>query len=580
MIRFLCQLILAAACLLPLATLADERILEYRSDIHVHENGRLTVTEIIRVQAEGHNIRRGIYRDFPTRYRDRLGNYITVDFIPLSVRRNGNPETWHSKEMSNGVRIYAGSEHRMVEPGVHEYELVFSTNRQLGFFDDHDELYFNAIGNGWIFPIDKAVVTVTLPFQVPAGQLDLSVYLGQFESKEARASIDVISASKVRFETKRPLQPREGLTIAVGWPKGLIDKPALEQKIHWFLSDNAAAIVLLLGLLAPLGWYLWAWNKVGRDPGKGVIIPRFEPPEGLSPAATRYVKDMSFDPKAFTAAIISLAVKGQLVIEEEGKDFTLKRVPDTPTASLLEPAMPAKPILTPGEQAVLDSLLPHPSSSIEMNNENHAQFQTARKELHKELKKEYLGRLFYLNGIYLVPPILMSIAAAVIAAFFDGGPPVWISYLVLTMVLHGLSAILMRAPTPAGRLVMDEIGGFNMYLDTAEQDRLDRMRSPALTPEVFEAFLPYAYALGVENNWCQRFAREMPEEVQQKSGYHPGWYNGRFHGMSALNHLGDDFGSSFSSAISSASTPPGSSSGSGGGGSSGGGGGGGGGGGW
>ena len=569
MIRFFRRLILATTLFLSLSMLADERILEYRSDIHVHENGQLTVTEFIRVQAEGQSIRRGIYRDFPTRYRDRLGNYINVDFIPLSVHRNGNPEAWHSKKMSNGVRVYAGSESRTVKPGVHDYELEFATNRQLGFFDDHDELYFNATGNGWIFPIDKAVVTVTLPFEVPAEPLDLSIYMGQYGSQETSATTEVISARKVRFETTRPLQPREGLTVVLAWPKGLIAEPGLEQKIHWFLGDNAAAIILLLGLLAPLGWYLWTWNKVGRDPGKGVIIPRFEPPEGLSPAASRYVKDMSFDPNAFTAAIISLAVKGQLVIEEDDKDFTLKRVPDAERA-----------LLTPGEQAVLDSLLPHRSSSIEMDNENHTEFQAAKKELHKELKKEYLGRLFHLNGIYLAPPILMSVAAAVIAAFFDGGPPVWISYLVLTMALHGLFAILMRAPTPAGRMIMDEIDGFKMYLDTAEQDRLDRMRSPALTPEVFEAFLPYAYALGVENNWCQRFAREIPEEVRQKSGYHPAWYSGQFHGINALNHLGDDFGSSFSSAISSASSPPGSSSGSGGGGFSGGGGGGGGGGGW
>lgn len=123
---------------------------------------------------------------------------------------------------------------------------------------------------------------------------------------------------------------------------------------------------------------------------------------------------------------------------------------------------------------------------------------------------------------------------------------------------------------------MDEIEGLKMYLNTAEQDRLDRMRSPALTPEVFESFLPYAYALGVENRWCERFARELPEEVRQRSGYQPGWYSGQYHGMRALNHLGDSFSSSFSSAISSASSPPGSSSGSGGGGSSGGGGGGGG----
>jgi uncharacterized membrane protein len=176
--------------------------------------------------------------------------------------------------------------------------------------------------------------------------------------------------------------------------------------------------------------------------------------------------------------------------------------------------------------------------------------------------------------------VLISAAAAVIAAFFAGGPPLWIVFAVLSLLLHGLFLLLLRAPTPAGRRVMDEIEGFRRYLDTAEQDRLERMRSPALTPEVFEAFLPYAYALGVENSWCRRFAREMPEQARQPSGWRPGWYHGDSRGFDALNHLGSDFGSSFSSAIAAASSPPGSSSGSGGGGSSGGGGGGGGGGGW
>jgi uncharacterized protein (TIGR04222 family) len=279
--------------------------------------------------------------------------------------------------------------------------------------------------------------------------------------------------------------------------------------------------------------------------------------------------DMSFNPKAFTAAIISLAVKGQLNIEEDGKDFTLKRVPDAPGA-----------MLTKGELAILNTLLPGRASIIRMDNENHAEFQKARQALKKALKSEYLGRLFHLNSIYLAPALLASVAAAAIAAFFNGGPLVWVSYLVLSLALHGLFFFLMRAPTPAGRIVMDEIEGFKSYLDTAEQDRLDQMRSPALTPEVFETFLPYAFALGVENNWCKRFAREIPEQARQQTGYHPGWYNGQVHGISALSHLGNDFGSSFSSAISAASTPPGSSSGSGGGGFSGGGGGGGGGGGW
>ncbi len=569
MMRLLTCLAWLAFCLFSQTLSADERILDYRSDIHVHENGELTVTETIRVRSEGQEIRRGIYRDFPTRYRDRLGNHVNVDFNPISVKRNGNTEAWHTEKRLNGVRVKAGSAQRLLDPGVHEYELVFATNRQLGFFSSHDELYFNAVGNGWVFPIDRAVVTVSLPFQVASGQLVLDVYSGPFGAKGANAVAEALSENRVRFETTQPLRPREGLTIAVAWPKGLIEEPGAGQKVRWFLADNSAAAVLLVGWLAVLGWYLRAWNKVGRDPEKGVIIPRFKPPNGLSPAASRYVHSMSFDRNSFTAAVISLAVKGQLIIGEEDKEFSLERRAAAPRAEL-----------TKGEQAVLDTLLPRPSSRIEMDDKNYKEFQAASKALKKELKNEYLGRLFHLNGIYLVPPILMSVAAAVIAAFMDGGPPVWISYLVLTMALHGLFAFLMRAPTHGGRLVMDEIEGFKMYLDTAEQDRLDRMRSPALTPEVFEAFLPYAYALGVENNWCKRFAREIPEEIREQAGYNPDWYSGRFRGMNALNHLGDDFGSSFSSAISSASSPPGSSSGSGGGGSSGGGGGGGGGGGW
>ena len=570
MTRLFSKLVLVLVWLLPAVASSDERILEYRSDIQLRPDGQLLVTERIRVRAEGQDIRRGIYRDFPTRYRDRMGNHVVVEFFPLSVNRNGAPEPWHTKELSNGVRIYAGSAGRMISTGIHEYELKFTTNRQLGFFDDHDELYFNAIGHGWSFPIDKAVVTLSLPFQPDHEQVSLSVYTGRQGSEEHNATAEWTRSDRVRFETAGPLRAREGLTFAVSWPKGLVDQPGIGQRVSWFLGDNGAAIALLLGWLLAAGWYLRTWSRVGRDPEKGVIIPLFEPPENLSPAACRYVSDMSFDRKAFTAAIISLAVKKQLSIDEENEEFTLTRTPgNIPPVSL-----------TPGEKSVLEHLLPGEHSSISMENENHADFRKAARGLEKALKKEYLGQLFHLNGIYLVPGILISVAAAIIAVFFDGGPALWISYLVVTLGLHGLFAFLMRAPTGPGRQVMDRIEGFRNYLDTAEQDRLDQMRSPRLTPEVFEAFLPYAYALGVENNWCQRFAREMPRDARQQGAYHPAWYHGRFHGASALHHLGDSFSSSFSSAIASASTPPGSSSGSGGGGFSGGGGGGGGGGGW
>ncbi len=68
--KLACFLLLA----LPLLAQADERILEFHSDITIKRDGWIEVTETIRVRAEGDRIRRGIYRDFPTEYFDKLGN--------------------------------------------------------------------------------------------------------------------------------------------------------------------------------------------------------------------------------------------------------------------------------------------------------------------------------------------------------------------------------------------------------------------------------------------------------------------------------------------------------------------------
>jgi len=547
---------------------ADERVLNYHSDVLIHTDGSLMVTETIRVRAEGNNIRRGIYRDFPTSYKDRHGNRYRVTFNVLDVQRNNVPEPFHTEDRSNGVRVYIGSSNYHLPTGVYEYRLRFHSNRQLGFFDDYDELYWNVTGNGWVFPIDHASTSIELPVEVASEDLRTAFYTGAKGSSGKDARSRIANGRKIEFETTGVLQAHEGLTVAVGFPKGIVDQPTSVEQLGYFLSDNGSALVLLIGLLAPLGWYLWAWNLFGRDPRKGVIIPRFRPPMGLTPAGCRYIQKMSFDKQAFSAATVSLGVKGYLEIHEDDDDYTLKR--KTP---------PTGGKASKGELAVLDAIFAS-DDEVELDEKNYKVFMQAKSALNKALKAEHLGRVFNLNMRFALPAIVMTIAAGLIAAQMYGGPVIWIAFGVLTAFMHILFVFLMRAPTPAGRKIMDEIEGFKMYLDTAEQDRLDRMKSPQLTPEVFETFLPYAFALGVENNWCNRFTREFPEDIEARDGYRPGWYIGSYSGMNAMNHLGDSFNSSFSTAISSASSPPGSSSGSGGGGSSGGGGGGGGGGGW
>ncbi len=561
---------LLALALLAFCTLgnADERILNFRSDVLIHDDGGLMVTETIDVRSEGQQIRRGIYRDFPTRYKDRYGNHYKVTFEVLGVQRDGHREPFHTKKLSNGVRVYMGSSGRLLEAGRHEYVLRYHSSRQLGFFPDHDELYWNVTGNGWAFPIDHASARIELPADVAPEQLSTDLYTGYQGARGKAARSEVESPRVIRFTTTQPLKPRQGLTVVVGFPKGLVHEPTRAERVTRFLDDNSAALVLTLGLLLPLAWYLWAWSHYGRDPEEGVIIPRFAPPKGLTPAGCAYILKMSFRQKAFTAAIISLGVKGYLQIQQDDDEFSLHKNKSA-----------AGQDASKGELAVLAALFSD-SNRIDLKQENYRKFLEARAGLRKTLKGEYIGRAFNLNGRYALPAIIMTLAAVLVAINLDSSPPLWLGFAGLSFVMHLLFIFLLRAPTPAGRRIMDEIEGFAMYLDTAEQQDLERMQSPQLTPEIFEAFLPYAFALGVENHWCGRFQRAFPEAPGSQGGYRPGWYVGDRGGLNTLSHLGGDFSSSFSSAISSASSPPGSSSGGGGGGSSGGGGGGGGGGGW
>ena len=134
----------------------SERILNFKSLIKVHPDASMTVTEDISVQATGQEIKRGIIRDFPTTYRDRLGNTVTVGFKVEEVLRDGRPEPYHTESVSNGVKIYIGQKDVFLQAGVYTYTIRYRVDRELGFFKDFDELYWNVTGNGWTFAIDRA----------------------------------------------------------------------------------------------------------------------------------------------------------------------------------------------------------------------------------------------------------------------------------------------------------------------------------------------------------------------------------------------------------------------------------------
>ena len=87
----------------------QERILSFDSHIDVRTDGDVVVAETIRVVAAGKKIRRGIYRDFPTRYRNSRGGQVTVRFEVIEVLRDNRPEAYHTERQSNGMRVYMGN---------------------------------------------------------------------------------------------------------------------------------------------------------------------------------------------------------------------------------------------------------------------------------------------------------------------------------------------------------------------------------------------------------------------------------------------------------------------------------------
>jgi uncharacterized membrane protein YgcG len=614
---------------------AEEVIRNFVSDVTVQTDGTLEVRETITVNVEGTQIKRGILRDFPTTYKDRHGQQVQVGFDVLSITRDGHNEPWSSSYTGNGVSLRIGDKDVYIDYGEHTYVITYTTTRQIGFFETFDELYWNATGNGWTFPIERAEAIIRLPQGAKTGQH--AVYTGPFGASGRDAAVTASGGTLFAAQTTRRLEAGEGLTVAVSWQKGIVSPPTEVQKRWWWIMDNLGYFLLGLTIAGVGAYYLYAWNKVGRDPPGGTIVPLFAPPPGLGPAGVRYIWKQRFDDQGFAAAMVGLAVKKRLRIDDDDGDYSVTR-----TSGGSEP-------LTRTEQVLLGSL---PQGTLELKRGNHVKVRASRSAIEGALNDEYDGTMFLKNAkwfvlgavlsgvglllsgfmmpagegavigfvtifssiwwgviltigwtmaqgllsgrgvlsklrslmgmLFLVPFVFGGVVAP--ASMFLGLGTTWpvmlfIAGAIVLMLFNFVFYWLLKAPTPKGRAILDQIEGFRMYMTTAEEERLKVLHPPEKTPELFERYLPYAMALDCENEWNAKFASVLAAAAAAgaTAGTSPSWYHGSNWNSGSFSR---DLSSGLASSISSASVAPGSSSGSGGGGSSGGGGGGGGGSGW
>lgn len=553
----------------------QERITNYDSKITVLKNGNLNVIETITVYANDKIIKHGIYRDFPTIYFNKYGGTTNVNFQLNYVLKNNNPEQYKIIGIQNGERIQIGNPNLLVSPGIITYQMSYSVSRELGFFDKYDELYWNVTGNGWAFDIDSAKATISLP--EGASVLQYSGYVGYTGEKKQDFKTTIINPNTIQFETTRPLLPKEGLTIAVAWPKGFVTEPSASDKISYIINDNFIIIFSIIGVLGILIYYIVAWLHLNGHLRKEPIIPLYYPPPGISPASALFIRKKFFFinmRRALASGIVDLAVNGKLRIKEENKKIILEKKDET--TNNIEPGKEKQQIYP--EEKIMYDLLFLQNNSYELTQEN-------RKSMGKiittfnDIILDNAAKYFKNNGKYTVYGFIASALIFFVVYHLAFNPSyardslasfsIFFVFAAL-IILNGFFSGALKSPTEEGRKIIDQIDGFMMFLTATETERYKILNAPNVTPEIFDKYLPYAVAFGVEKEWAKSLLKES---------YSPDWYktdaplqSGAIFAVPALT-------SSLFSSISQAS-PPGSSSGSGGGGSSGGGGGGGGGGGW
>lgn len=568
----LCAILLALV--MAGAAQAREEIRNYQVDIDVRSDASLEVTETITVNAEGYEIRRGIYRDIPLRALDDWGLWSANGFDLIQVLHNGQPSPYHTEWQGRFFRIYIGDADTFIPSGEHTYTIRYVTTRQLRFFDAYDELYWNVTGNFWSFPILAASATVTLPDGARAIKDQVAAYTGGFGATGGNYTASLLDGgAKARFELTRPLGPQQGMTIAVGFTKGVVTPDT--GGAFAAVWDNAGIFLLILGWLGVPAYFLYAWTKVGRDPPAPPVIPLFHPPENLSPAALSYAHFNGFRSGVrgvnlpFIAALLSLGVKRVLRIEEErvGK-VTLMRGEAADEKN--------RPSLPPGEYILFTEFLDRRKEMV-LNKTNGPALKSALVRFQSAIESEYQGKYYNSNIGWFVPGVIVAIVTLIVGLILqqppdDGflylipvlmtslfGTGMWVAgrslfrdlgssiaqrimggilivlgagifligvlvvfvpgemfvyRLVGALLIIGIVVMismiwLLGAPTATGAKVLADIKGFKLYLETAETNRLNMRDAPEMTEELFERFLPYAAGLGVEKPWSEAWAAQL-----------------------------------------------------------------------
>jgi len=281
----------------------------------VGRDASIDVTEVIHARFSG--AWNGIYRTIPVVYRTSRGFGYRLVLDPLAVTdADGRPLRWEAETDRHyrKFKLWIPDARDAARTVVFRYRV----RNALRFFEDHDELYWNVTGDEWDVPIARASARISLP--PGASGIRAAAFTGVYGSGATEADVETADDAVV-IRMRRPLGFHEGLTAVVGWDKGAVQPPGPIARAALFLRANWP-----LGMpVGVFGLMLGQWYRRGRDPRRRPIAPRYEPPDGLTPAEVGTLVDHRADVRDITATLVDLAVRGFIVIEEEKRDGLLGR---------------------------------------------------------------------------------------------------------------------------------------------------------------------------------------------------------------------------------------------------------------
>lgn len=539
-----------------------EVIRSYDVDMFLNQDSSVLVTEKISYDFEStqrHGIFRYIPRSFEVKGQEKMNGLKkrNLDFEFISVKRNGKDEPYsiEQKDSNNNFFIKIGNPHEKIT-GLHSYTIQYKVFGSLRYFENYDEIYWNAIGDKWDVIIEKASIDIrsdTINF------INTSCYVGSAGSNQSCSSF-AKKGNKASFSEDR-IFPGNYFTVAASFDKDLV---AVDERYSWgIFAYIAAGFIALVGIIsvAVVKVRLYVNKYKIYDP----IYVRYEPPQELEPIHIGYLIDKSFDGRDMGAGLIYLAQQGYLKIERlkggflVSDDYKFTRT-EKDSANLATEYV-----------EILDVLFVY-SNEIKLSKVSKSPLVRTKESIRKHLnslfvERSYIENLFKgeNNGKALLG-ILVMVGSIFASTLF---PVLLFATVPLMFVGISVLAFIGKRYTKKGWEAKHAIEGFKDFLSMTEKDRYEKLNHPFDDPQEFMEYLPCAIAMGVEKKWAKQFERFNIEN--------PDWYSGtdNFNAGVFAGSL-----ASMTNALSKAATPKSSGSGSSGGGFSGGGSGGGGGGSW